>query len=132
MKAMQLSLRYGLLMVLTIGLGLLSRSALVAEDSFVREYVGDGLWAMMVYWMFSALAPQARWRNRAMLALGFCICIELSQLSQMPWLLQARATTLGALVLGHSFSYADLILYSIGIGVATWLDRLLFSRRYRA
>lgn len=60
-----------------------------------------------------------------MLAFLFSFFIEFSQLYQADWINQIRATTLGGLVLGYGFLYADLVSYSIGISAAFALDYIL-------
>ena len=64
----------------------------------------------------------------ALLALVLTWGVEVSQLWQAEWLLRLRATTLGALVLGHGFLWIDLLRYTVGILLGVGLDRLLLSR----
>ena len=76
------------------------------------------LWAAMVYCGFALLLPRCCVWLLATAAATFALGIELSQLSEHPLLELARATRLGALVLGHGFLWIDLVRYLAGIVLA--------------
>ncbi|GAA5479373.1 hypothetical protein Hhel01_02890 [Haloferula helveola] len=82
----------------------------------------------MIYWGFAFLFPRVAVRWIAIAAGSFCLAIELSQLSSHPFLVDARSTRIGALILGHGFLWIDLLRYAAGIGLAAMLD---FSVRAR-
>ena len=84
-----------------VALGLGSRSFGSHLPTFVAEYAGDTLWAAMVYFGIGFLFPSVRLLRKALAALLFSYCIEISQLYQAGWINAIRGTTLGALVLGH-------------------------------
>ena len=86
-----------------VALGLGSRSFGSHLPTFVAEYAGDTLWAAMVYFGIGFLFPSVRLLRKALAALLFSYCIEISQLYQAGWINAIRGTTLGALVLGHGF-----------------------------
>lgn len=115
-------IRYVLLAVGVLGLGLASRR-FAANPSFVHEYVGDALWALMVFFGVAFVAYRQPTTVVAALAVLFCFGIELSQLAHAPWLDSLRATRLGELVLGYSFLWSDLLCYSAGIAIGAVLDR---------
>jgi hypothetical protein len=66
----------------------------------------------------------------AVLAGGFALLIELSQLYQADWIVAVRANRLAALVLGHGFLWSDLCCYAVGVTGAAAADAAL-SRRGR-
>ncbi len=111
-------IRYALLCVLTILLGLCSRKYGMHLPAFLAEYAGDALWAAMVYFGVSFLFPFRRVRVRALAALLFSYAIEVSQLYQADWINEIRSTMLGALVLGHGFLWSDLVCYTVGVFLA--------------
>lgn len=115
---------YGFLTLVTVLLGLASRR-FFDEFPFVRAYVGDGLWALMVFFGFALVFNRWSVRSVALAALLFSVGIELSQLYHAPWIDSLRSTRLGGLVLGFSFVWSDLLCYSIGIAVGALLDRRL-------
>lgn len=112
-------LAYALLIALVIGLGLGSRSVSFSSylPTFIREYAGDTLWALMAFLGFGFLFPKfSTWRVAA-LALSFAIFIECSQLYHAPWLDAIRHTRLGGLILGFGFLWSDLVCYVVGIAL---------------
>ena len=80
--------------------GLASRKYGNALPEFIAEYIGDTLWAAMVYWGLRFLFPSASILKVAAISLLFSYCIEISQLYQVDWANAIRNTTLGALVFG--------------------------------
>lgn len=121
-------LTYGSLTIGVLLTGFASRR-LFGDYSFIRLYVGDGLWAMMVFFGVAFLVPRWSTRAVAMAALVFCFGIEFSQLYHAPWIDQLRATTLGGLVLGFSFVWSDLLCYAVGVAVGAAIDGWFVRRR---
>ncbi len=115
---------YGLLTVAVVGVGLLSRR-IPDRLPFVRDAIGDGLWALMVFTGVALLFNRWPRKNLALMALLFSFGIELSQLYHAPWLDGLRATRVGGLVLGHSFVWTDLLWYSLGILIGLGIDQRL-------
>lgn len=111
-------------------LGLISRRYF-GELPFVRAYVGDALWALMVF--FGIALVWTRWPagRVALAALLFAFGIEISQLYHAPWIDGLRATRLGGLVLGFSFVGSDLLCYSVGVATGFLIDKRLRDRRGR-
>ncbi len=119
------------LMVLTVALGLGSRSAAARLHlpRFVTDYAGDALWTVMVYLCLVFVLPRLSIRLAAAGALGISVLVELSQLLHTPWLDALRAHRLGALILGRGFLVSDLFCYAGGAGLAAGLEWLRSRRR---
>ena len=115
---------YGIAIVVTMLVGLFSRSGLVPMPRFVVLYVGDGIWALLVFWLACFFKPAWPLKYRVAAALAFAYAIEFSQLYQADWINQIRQTRLGGLVLGFSFLPSDLVAYTIGIATGAGLDYL--------
>ena len=98
--------------------------------SFVKVYVGDVLWAMMIFLGFAFVFSKGSTRTIATAALAFCVSIELSQLYHAAWIDRVRATTLGGLVLGYSFGWSDLVCYALGIGLGALIDKVCCNRLF--
>ena len=115
-------LRYLALALGTIALGLLVHLRGGALSPVARDVLGDALWAAMVVWWVSAIAPATRliWRGAATLV--FCFAIEFSQLLHLPALDALRRTTAGQLVLGSGFDSRDLAAYAAGVVGAILLE----------
>lgn len=114
-----------------VAAGLLSR---VARTGFVLldKYLGDSLYAAMVYAIFRLTATRARATVCAAVAMT---AIEFFQLTRIP------AGMLGSLhlvvrvcarLLGTEFSVLDLVAYAVGIGcvaIGDWVATAFVERR---
>ncbi len=95
-----------------------------------RDVIGDVLWAAMIAWWIGAIAPRSPLRVRAIVAIGFCFAVELSQLYNTPWLDSLRHTTIGLLTLGTGFDPRDLLAYATGVLIAALMEGFA-AHRYR-
>jgi hypothetical protein len=103
-------LNYFAAVIVVIIAGLLSR-----KISVVPQWIGDLLWALMIYLIISAASPNTHLLKRALLSLSFCFLIEFSQLYQANWINRIRQTLPGRLILGQGFLYSDLLAYTGGV-----------------
>lgn len=122
-------IRYLLLTLVVIVLGLLSRKTGVCTSDFVKMYVGDVLWATMVYFGCRFLFVNRSKRVSVGIALVFSYLIEVSQLYHAPWIDAIRATTFGGLVLGFGFLWSDIVCYTVGVTLGMVVDVLLGWRQ---
>ena len=106
--------QYFMLICIIIILGLVSR-----EISFVPLFVGDVLWAMMIFFIIQFLFINIDILVLFLASLMICYLVEISQLNQVEWLNNIRMTRLGRLVLGQGFLWSDIISYTVGITIAT-------------
>ncbi|MFL6682848.1 MAG: DUF2809 domain-containing protein [Burkholderiaceae bacterium] len=114
-------------MAITIALGLASRRWPAALPGAWGKYPGDALWSLTVFFGWRALRPRARASNIALLALATSAAVECAKLWQAPWLVEFRYTTLGHLLLGHVFSWQNLVAYAFGVAAGVALDHLLLE-----
>ena len=112
-------------MLATMALGLASRHWPGALPAALGKYPGDALWALMVLLAWRALRPRARTADVAACAMATCAGVEAAKLWQAPWLVAFRHTTFGHLLLGHVFSWRNLVAYGVGVLAGVALDRLL-------
>jgi hypothetical protein len=119
-------LHYLIAVAITMFVGFMSRRLTTGGD-FIHDYVGDAIWAGMIYFGFRFLLPSAKLMSAVIAALTFCYAIEISQLNQSEWLNSLRHTILGGLILGFGFLWSDFLMYTIGIGLAALLD--IFTRK---
>lgn len=94
---------YALFTIVIIILGLSSRKFSFALPHLLNDYLGDALWALMIFTGFGFLFPKTETKKLAFISLMFCYGIEASQLYHAEWIDSMRATTLGGLVLGYGF-----------------------------
>lgn len=126
---MKKRLKYLVITMFIMIMGLLSRKYMNIFPKAIAPFVGDMLWAMMVYFGLKILIPKLKLTKTLILAIIFSFSIEISQLYQADWINNIRSTTLGGLVLGHGFLFEDLISYSLGIVIGCLLDYFLCDKR---
>jgi hypothetical protein len=100
-------------------LGLLSR-----HYKPIPQFIGDILWATMVYFIMRFLLISKAVTFSVIASLLFSYTIEFSQLYQAPWINELRHSLFGKLVLGQGFLWSDLLCYTIGVLVGVIMDRL--------
>ena len=114
---------YFILAFLTIVLGIASRKIVG-----IPLFVGDILYAVLVFYGFRWLFMKNKIRLQIGLPLLFCFLIEIQQLSTAAALVAIRETTLGHYVLGQGFLWSDLLCYTMGIGLAYAVDQFYIQR----
>lgn len=119
---------FSLAMCLVIISGLLSRAYAHLFPEWINIYLGDALYALMIYLGFSALFIHQSFTRVGWISLVFCYSVELSQLYHAPWIDTIRSTRLGGLILGYGFLWSDIIAYTIGSVAGIIIRRLLFDR----
>ncbi|HFJ9420382.1 hypothetical protein COK69_09900 [Bacillus cereus] len=122
-------LLYAMFTILVIILGLSSRKFAFALPALLNDYLGDALWALMIFIGFGFLFPKIEMKKLAFVSLMFCYGIEVSQLYHAEWIDNIRATTLGGLVLGYGFLWSDLVAYTIGVGVGFLFEFILRTNK---
>jgi len=116
---------YSLITIGIIVLGIWSKKAHTFIPTFFNDYIGDSLWAAMIFFGFGFAFDTMKTGKVALGSILFCYIIEFSQIYHANWIDNIRNTTLGRLVLGYTFSWTDLIAYAFGIGIAIILEMLL-------
>lgn len=119
------------LVILVMIAGLVSRRITFLLPAIVTTYLGDGLWALMIFFGVTFLFPKLKTSRIWMISLLFCWFIEVTQLYHAPWLDAIRATILGGLVLGFGFLWSDILAYTIGTLVGALADHWLIHREKR-
>jgi len=122
-------LLYAIFTIIVIILGLSSRKFAFALPELLNDYLGDALWALMIFIGFGFLFPKIETKRLAFISLIFCYGIEMSQLYHAEWIDNIRATTLGGLVLGYGFLWSDLVAYTIGVGVGFLFEFILRTNK---
>ena len=115
---------YFILIITTIIVGLLSR-----HFSFIPLFIGDILWATMVYFICRLLFIDNKIKFVVLVSLLFCFGIEFSQLYKAPWIDNLRRTLFGRLVLGDTFLWGDLLSYTVGVIIGVLLEAMLSKNK---
>lgn len=123
---MKIRIRYFLIICFIILLGLLSR-----KMDFIPLFVGDILYAVMIYFIIRFLFIKSLSERIATISILICYTIEVLQLYQADWIVGIRNTTLGHLVLGQGFLWSDLVAYTFGIFVSYISEKYISYHRIK-
>lgn len=123
---------YLVLVLVVIIVGLASRKYASYLPLWLNSYLGDTLWALMVFLICGFIFCHQSTTRVAVYALIFAYGIEISQLYHAPWIDEIRRTRLGGLVLGYGFLWRDILSYSIGIVFGALIERKMLFRRFKA
>jgi len=110
-------IQYFILVLIVMTLGITSR-----KMEGVPTFIGDILYAVMVYFGMRLFFINLNLKKTIVLALLFCFAIEFLQLYDALWMLEIRRTTVGHYVLGQGFLWSDLAYYTIGIITVFLID----------
>ena len=113
-------LGYFAIVLFVVGCGILSR-----QIDVIPLWIGDILYAVMVYFGCCFLMPKVQAEKIPAIACAICFFVEILQLYQPEWLTAIRKTILGHYALGEGFLWSDLLTYTIGILLAWCLDKLV-------
>lgn len=115
-----------LLVLATCALGLACR--LPWAPRVVSLYCGDVLWGSLFFLLLAYAAPRQHTSRLGLAAIALTEAIELSQLYHSPAVDAVRSTRLGGLLLGHEFSWSDVLCVALGAGLVALLDAKLRDR----
>ena len=115
-------LNYFILILFVLILGILSR-----KISNIPLFIGDVLYAVLIYFGLRLLFIHLKTHKTFLLSLLFCFGIEILQLVQIDWLIAIRKTTLGHYILGEGFLWLDLLCYIMGTLMAFLIDEKLIK-----
>ena len=113
--------------IVAVLLGVASR-VLHTGFTAIDKYLGDALYAVLVYILLGVAWPGMALARKALVACALMVGIEAFQLTQIPARMAksgSLALKLGAIILGTSFSWYDLLAYAGGIVLAFLIDRTL-------
>ncbi len=129
MKQFTSQILYFLITLLVIIIGITVRLKQEWFPDFVNLWLGDLLYAVMMFFAISFLFPNKKALHRAFAAAIVCYAVEFFQMYHAPWIEAVRSTLLGKLILGRGFLWSDVLAYSAGVVMAYLLDKVLFFRR---
>jgi uncharacterized protein DUF2809 len=107
----------------TVGAGILVAGLMVhgLGNGAVWSFVGDVLYAALIYVLVAFAAPRAQPVVVATVAFGFCAAIEALQLTSIPDVVSRRVPG-ASLVLGSTFQWSDLAAYVLGAALIAVAD----------
>jgi hypothetical protein len=116
----------------TVALGLGVRFAHLGLPWVVMKYGGSMLWAVMIFWILSALAPRWPLVRVALVAGTVATAVEIFKLYRSPGMDAFRLTVAGKLLLGRIFSGCDIAAYWVAVGAGVALEAGIRRAKDRA
>ncbi|QSW89853.1 DUF2809 domain-containing protein [Flavobacterium endoglycinae] len=113
---------YFISFLFAIFLGILSR-----KISFVPLWIGDFLYAVMIYILIRVVFPSKKVFYILLFSALTCYSIEFLQLYEGQWMIELRKTFLGRYVLGQGFLWSDIVAYTFGILFIFSIERLILK-----
>lgn len=113
-------LYYLILIIGVIILGLLSREF----SNIFSKWIGDILWGLMVFFIMGFIFRDRTTRYTSIVSIVFSIGVEVAKLYHTPWIDAFRYTMIGGLLLGHVFSWSNILCYITGIAVGVICEKL--------
>ncbi len=123
-----ISKTYFLLTLLLFGIEIVI--ALFVHDSIIRPYIGDVLVVMLLY-CFVKTCIKIGVTKAGIGVLLFSYCIETLQYFNLVDHLGLSHNRLAKIVIGSSFSWIDLILYTIGILCVFYLENYFQKKQLK-
>ncbi len=96
--------------------------ALFVKDRFIRPYGGDILVVMLMYYFFKSFIKV----NPLPLAMGvllFAYAVEIGQYLNLVEVLNMQDNAIMRVVIGSSFSWGDIVCYTVGAVICLLVDR---------
>ena len=102
----------------------------IASRAFgsIPLFVGDVLYAVMIYFIVCFLLPKMKSSSVFFIALLLCFAIELQQTLEFSWLVTIRKTLMGRYILGQGFLWSDLFYYTLGVLIAVVTDVFMINK----
>lgn len=85
----------------------------------------------MFFFIFAFLFPKQAPYKIAIISIGLCFAIEISQLYQADWIKNLRNSTLGKWTLGKGFLWSDLVCYTLGGMFGVLFEKIVVDYRER-
>lgn len=116
--------RYYIAAAIVVALGVASR-IFVTGNILIDKYLGDALYAVLLYLVLRIWRPDQSRRDHANWAMSLVFVIELFQMTGIPASMRqsdSLLARLASIVLGTQFSWLDIVAYAVGILAAYGID----------
>lgn len=96
--------------------------AIFIHDNFIRPYVGDFLVVILIYCLLQSIFKLPVW-TAAPLVLIFAYAVEILQCFKIVEKLGFQENRVANILIGTSFEWKDLLMYTLGIGLVLFVER---------
>lgn len=100
--------------------------AVFVHDTFIRPTFGDVLVVMLMYCGIRTFV-EASYRSVTLVTLLLAYIIEVTQYFNLIVYLGLEHSTLARCILGSSFSWGDMLAYTVGVAVIWVVERRRFA-----
>lgn len=100
--------------------------ALYINDTFIRPYIGDFLVVILIYCFIKSFFKFPV-NTVAIFVLIFSFTVEFLQYVNIVEKLGLSNNKVPRIVIGTSFSWADLVCYTVGIGIVILVEKQLIK-----
>ena len=101
--------------------------AFFIHDAIIRPYIGDFLVVILIYCFVKSFLNTPVW-STAITVLLFSYTVEISQYFHIINKLGLQHSKLARIIMGTSFGWTDLAMYTAGIGVVIFIESLWNER----
>lgn len=101
--------------------------AFFIHDAIIRPYIGDFLVVILIYCFVKSFLNTPVW-STAITVLLFSYTVEISQYFHIINKLGLQHSKLARIIMGTSFGWIDLAMYTAGIGVVIFIESLWSER----
>ena len=102
--------------------------ALYIQDGIIRPYIGDFLVVILMYCFLKSFLNLSVW-GVAVGVLLFSFTIEVLQYFKIVELLHLQDSKLASTIIGTSFSWTDMLAYTLGFGFVLLVERMVAGNR---
>jgi hypothetical protein len=99
---------------------------LYLHDALIRPYGGDFLVVILLYCIVKSFAVTSTFAA-AFCVLLFSYAVEISQYFHMVHLLGLQHSSLAIMLMGNSFSFTDMLVYTLGIILVILVENIRLS-----
>ena len=104
--------------------------AIFINDSFIRPTLGDMLVVMLIYCLIKTFFNSPPWII-ALITLLFAIFVETLQYFHFIEIVGLQNNAVARTIIGTSFSWKDIIAYTVGISVVLIVELAITNFRFR-
>ena len=101
--------------------------AFFIHDAIIRPYIGDFLVVILIYCFVKSFLNTPVW-STALTVLLFSYAVEISQYFHIINKLGLQHSKHARIIMGTSFGWIDLAMYTAGIGVVIFIESLWSER----
>jgi Protein of unknown function (DUF2809) len=101
--------------------------AFFIHDTIIRPYIGDFLVVILIYCFVKSFLNTPVW-STALAVLVFSYAVEISQYFHIINKLGLQHSKIARIIMGTSFGWTDLAMYTAGIGVLIFIESIWCKR----